>query len=309
VSPADTRTRPSSVAGPDVPPPDSLPGTLVFAEGARCRLRTLHLADLALGPPGPATACRLWAAPRGSLVATALRPKQRGLDGLGLVDLGSSRPRLVARPGRLASAPSWSPDGSLLAWCDERGTVVLSVASGTSRNLYGCYPVFAPDGTLRLRPRRGERESPGVLGLGIAADGTVVRAVVRAASGFPADGALEIERRGAAAGRVELGRLYTPASWFHGLRIEVSPRSDEAALLFPETLTRPVGDDLAAFVDLAGEVEVEGLTALPFAGLAWSPDGAWLALSTGRKVLIYGPDRTTPVYVLPVEARSLAWLG
>jgi WD40 repeat protein len=42
-------------------------------------------------------------------------------------------------------------------------------------------------------------------------------------------------------------------------------------------------------------------------GLAWSPDGAWLALSTGDHIVVSGPVRSAPAYVLPVEATALAW--
>jgi hypothetical protein len=42
-------------------------------------------------------------------------------------------------------------------------------------------------------------------------------------------------------------------------------------------------------------------------GIDWSRDGAWLAISTGERVLIYGLDRSEPVYALPVRAAALAW--
>jgi hypothetical protein len=302
----EARSPQTVVSGPDVPPPGALQGTLVLVGGEACSVRVLELSDLSLGPPGLSTACRLWAAPRGDLVAVALRPERAGAADLGLVDVQPDRVRLVARRGRLASAPSWSPDGSRVAWCGERGTVVLNVPAGQAVTRAGCYPSFAPDGTLRTRDREGTGRADRVLGVAIGPDGTLIRAVLKAEQGFP-QGALELSRRGVSVARIELGRLYTPASWFHGLRVEVSPSGAEAALVFPGTLARPVADDLAAFVDLAGRAELEELEAQPFSGLAWSPDGAWLALATGGEIQIYGPDRTTPVYVLPVSARAVAW--
>ncbi|MGI9657673.1 MAG: hypothetical protein ACR2OD_02095 [Gaiellaceae bacterium] len=42
-------------------------------------------------------------------------------------------------------------------------------------------------------------------------------------------------------------------------------------------------------------------------GLAWSPDGRWLATSDGEQVLVYGASRTDHVYALSVEADSIEW--
>ena len=36
-------------------------------------------------------------------------------------------------------------------------------------------------------------------------------------------------------------------------------------------------------------------------GFAWSPDGDWLAVSTGVEIRILGPEREEPAYVLPVR--------
>ena len=42
-------------------------------------------------------------------------------------------------------------------------------------------------------------------------------------------------------------------------------------------------------------------------GLAWSPDGVWLALAGADQILIYGAERSDYVYALPLAAGALAW--
>jgi len=42
-------------------------------------------------------------------------------------------------------------------------------------------------------------------------------------------------------------------------------------------------------------------------GFAWSPDGAWFAVSGSGEIRIAGAVRSTPSYVLPIGAATLAW--
>jgi hypothetical protein len=42
-------------------------------------------------------------------------------------------------------------------------------------------------------------------------------------------------------------------------------------------------------------------------GFAWSPDGAWFALARQGKIQVAGAVRSTPAYVLPIGAATLAW--
>jgi hypothetical protein len=42
-------------------------------------------------------------------------------------------------------------------------------------------------------------------------------------------------------------------------------------------------------------------------GFAWSPDGAWFAVSGSGEIRIAGTVRSTPSYVLPIGAATLAW--
>jgi hypothetical protein len=42
-------------------------------------------------------------------------------------------------------------------------------------------------------------------------------------------------------------------------------------------------------------------------GFAWSPDGAWFAVSGSGEIRIAGAVRSTPSYVLPIGGAALAW--
>lgn len=305
--------------GPDVPPPGALAGRLVIAGRDGCKLQLLDLATLTLGKPGPAVGCRLWVSPRGDLAATAGPP---GKGELRLVRLGD-RPTFARRLGQASSPPSWAPDGGRLAWCAGNETLVLDVDGGGTEVRRGCYPTFAPDGTLVTRARtetgllvlRDDEvivepevgDGRQVVGHGVLPDGRLALAVHRrTGAGF--DFAIELELWGGSRldDAVPINSYGVVAQAF-GLHVEPAPGGAEAAVTSPGSLVAPRPDDLVSLVDFRLGGPVAGLTERPYAGVAWSPDGAWLALSTGREILVFGLGRGEPAYVLPVAARALAW--
>jgi hypothetical protein len=307
--------------GPDVPVPGVLPGRLVLAESDGCRLRLLDLPTLTLSDPGPSTACRLWVSPRGDLAAVAIR-RPRGT--LSLVRL-DERPVLDARLGEATSAPSWAPDGGRIAWCVEDSTTVLDVYEGGTESLPGCYPAYAPDGSLVTRAvtdtglrlfRDGEpidspatQEEPGrrVVGHNVLPDGQLVVAIHRRYAEGPSYEAVLEVWRGAELTRTVPIHSYGVVAQAFGLRVVPSPAGFEAAVVSPESPIAPRPDALVSLVDFRVGGPLEGVTERPFGGISWSPDGGWLALSTGREILVFGRGRSEPAYVLPVAARSLAW--
>jgi hypothetical protein len=329
---APTRPPAAALHGPYVPAPGALAGTLYVADPRdACRLRALDLATLALGPRGPTTACRVWAAPTGERAVVAREGEDGGRD-LWLVELGDP-PRIGSRLGPSRSAPSWSRDGERVAWClDDGESVVADLRTGERERLPGCFPRILADGAVVTTERGplssivyvdGERAlgpaelargfapgrrggSPRVLGDGIGPDGALVLAVSRP-TGLDAGGVLELWRSRSLTRAFGLEPVYGPAGAYFGFRIETSPDGSEAALVFPGAIARQERDDLAAFVDLRTGRPLGGLTELPFRALAWSPDGAWLALATGAEVGLYGAARDEPAYVLPFPAAALAW--
>lgn len=308
--------------GPDMPPPAALPGRLVFATLPGCRLQVLDLATLELGSAGPPTACRLWSAPSGEWAVAARKDVQTGAaNDLWLVRLDGDEPAMERRLGLARSQPTWSHDGALVAWCGLDGqTIVARVSSPERRLVPGCFPLFQADGSIVTRtserdilvdgrfladadPILGER----LIGQGAGRDGFAL-AVQEPLHGLEAATKLELWTRGGRERTVRLPVLYGPAGGFFGLRIEISPSGEEAAFIAPESLAVGRTDDLAALVDLAGGRLSDPVTAPSFAGMAWSPDGTWLALATRESVLVFGTPRVDPVYLLPVTAGAVAWV-
>lgn len=310
-----------------------LTGSLVIASPGSCRLRLLDLSSLTLSAPSPATACRIWVSPAGDRAVVTRHGKPR--EELWLVRL-TGAPRYERRLGPARAAPTWSPDGSVVAWCREHDSVALNLASGATRVFPGCYPQILADGVVATREREGrsatiradgraildERdlatafgEAAGggptvrVFASGVSADGALLVGLRRAGSQFAGDAVIATVRGDELVGSVPLELPYAPAAIFFGLRIVPSTDGGEAALLFPEALAGRGADDLAGIADLrSGRVD-EQLASERYLGLAWAPGGGWLALSDGRKISIFGDGAGDAVYVLPVAAWAVGWVS
>jgi hypothetical protein len=211
---------------------------------------------------------------------------------------------------------------------------VLDVVNGRRRRIRGCYPSFLATGQLATRDGSGPRVSvlqnghvafegedlaaalgerdvstrqTRIMGTGAATDGSLLVAVLGSGTGFARSASLQRWRDGRLEQSLAIPAVYLPAVLFFGFRIDVSPNGTEAAFVFPERSSLATVEDLAALVDLrSGRVERQ-LSEEPYAALAWSPDGGWLAVAGDREIRVYGSDRSTPAYVLPVAAQALAW--
>ena len=312
--------------GNALPQPGELPGTLVFAGQADCRTRVLSFETLTVGPAGPAARCGLWVPPRGDLAAVSLGAAL-GFQGsrISLLRL-SERPELVRELGVVRGDPSWSKDGGRLAWCTtERDTVMLAVETGARRSVEGCRPKITPEGSVLTRPaldftatllRDGDvaldeeelsrafpADSEGPLdlvGYDISADGLLAVVIVRFESGRRPRRLLQLWRGGELQQAILLPELTLPAGTGRlGERVEFDPTGREVAVAY-----RGAGKQMVLVNLERAEVVIEPTTQH---GFAWSPDGDWLALSTGVEIWILGPERQEPAYVLPVGAAALAW--
>jgi hypothetical protein len=312
--------------GDALPEEGGLPGTLVFASQTNCRTRILTLETLTVGPAGPAARCGLWVPPRGDLAAISLAAAL-GFQGsrVSLLRL-NEQPELVQELGVVRGDPSWSKDGGHLAWCTtERDTVVLAVETRARRRVEGCRPKIVPDGSVLTRPaldftatllRDGDvaldeeqltrafpADSDGPLdlvGYDISADGLLAVVTVRFESGRRPRRLLQLWRGEQLQQAILLPELTLPAGTGRlGERVEFDPTGREIAVAY-----RGAGKQMV-LVDLeSAEVVIEPTTQH---GFAWSPDGDWLAVSTGVEIRILGPERAEPAYVLPVGAAALAW--
>ncbi len=327
-SPARSEERPPepTLSGELVPPAGRLEGTIVFVTLAGCRPQTLDLGTLALGRAGPPLDCGLWVPPRGDLAAISLAPALalRG-SRLALLEL-SDPPRPGEELGIARGEPAWSADGTVVAWCTADGdTVVFTPETGERSSVRGCRPSITPDGSVLTRSasplasslfqngdvllRRADllrafpADSDGpldVVGYDQHPDGLLAVVVVRFEAGRRPRRLLEFWRDGRLEGAILLPELTLPAGVGRlGDRVTFNPTGDEVVVAYPGTGTE------MAVVDLtSGEVVVEPRNQH---GYAWSPDGTWLAVSTGQEIRLLGPDRGEPEYVLPVGAAAIAW--
>lgn len=319
------------LTGPEVPAPGALPGTLTLTAGSDCRLHTLDLASVVLSEPGAPTGCRFWLSPGGDRAVLAAPLDGRRADReLTLVSLPGQSQGIVL--GAALGEVAWSRDGERLAWCGPDGSVSIRVdGSADPVRPAGCRPRFAPDGTVITRPdepvaisllgdgrpllARAQLEEPlaalgsrliDIAGFGVGPDGTVAVAVLGQAAGALPLTLLELWRDGALRDAIRIPTFSSPAGpGLFGLRVELSPDGNEAAILFPDALAFPGPGTLVALVDLRTRAVV--LSEAVVNDVAWSPDSAWLAVAAGSEITVYGTDRSRSVYRLPVASRSLAW--
>ncbi len=321
--PSQSVAEPSGrLQGPKLPPTGGLAGTLVFTEADDgCRIRTLRLADLTLGPRGPKTDCKLWVSPTGRFAVAAIAGGQSAFSApLALVKL-DGEPRILRRLGQAAGVATWSPDGARVAWCGKGGlTVVLTLASGLRKHVRGCAPRFAPDGSLLTLPVQGHPRA-------VLKDGRVSlsrRDLARGVGVVPGRlgvevNAYDVSRAGLLAVAVwcddsRPGR-HCPLEFWRGTSLEHTlaiPRPEPQIIGFsPDGLelvlsTNPYRLDLRLMLVNVRTLRVTRLQSRQRA-FAWSPDGDWLILATDDSIDVYGSSRARPEFALPVNAATVAW--
>ena len=317
---------PTQLTGRLVPDAGTLSGSLVFSSLAGCQPQVMRLDTLTLESAGPSLDCGLWVSPRGDLAAVSLG-SALGLRGsrVALLEL-AQEPKLIEPLGVVRGEPSWSADGERLAWCTPEGTsVALVVQTGRRQWVAGCHPRFAADGSVLTRPdsplaptllRDGEvllgaeelalgfptdgEGPPDLVGYDARPDGLLAVVAVRFESGRLPRRLLQLWRGRRLEGAIPLPEVGLPAGYGRlGEHVEFGPSGREVAVAFPGA-GKPM-----VIVDLETRAVAVGPTSQH--GFAWSPDGTWLALSTGEEIRLLGPERGDPAYVLPVGAAAIAW--
>jgi hypothetical protein len=295
--------------GSAVPPPGTLPGRLLFTRASDCAVQALDLGTVLLDDPGDSPGCELWVSPDGTRAVAAGEPRRGGraavlLDVRGVSDT-------VDEIGALGGPATWAPDSDRVAWCTPEGlTEVYSIARDAIVQLAGCNPVFAPDGNVLTTPPEPLEEellrngntyvSAGDLGrpaelIGYAQSRTGLLALALQ----PEDGAAELQiwRNGELDLSIPLPE--GAGSGALGEIVRFSPDGTEIAVAGPGA-----GARLAVYDARTGE---RTLVPTPQVGFDWSRSGAWLAVSTGTGIDIYGTARDAPVYSLPLPSVSIAW--
>jgi hypothetical protein len=315
-----------TLAGPDSPPPGALPGKLVVVAGEECRLRVIDLAGPTLGPEGPPTDCGLWS-PASSDVAAVSQPWEPGTPSpfarVALVRLAEP-PEPARKLGLAAGEVAWSADSTRVALCGTNGkTAIHDVGGEIEREVDGCGPRFASDGSLLTSPTRafgdhllrdGEIELDAadlmqgfdpsttgeldVLAYDESADGLLAVSVLRLEP-LGSRAVLQLWQDGVMVAGVELPRRYGVGSKRFGEYVRFNPTGTVLAL--GPSATR----NSMTFVDL--RLRRTSLQLDYQRAFAWSPDGQWLAVALDHEIAVYSQSSAEPVYRLPLEVSALGW--
>jgi hypothetical protein len=268
-------------------------GLFVFNVPGGCELRAVDLrSGRMLHIPRMETNCELYAPRVGTRVAYSV-PDDWGTSKRHFSILDLEHPRASFGDYLGDWNPTWSPDGSTLAWCDGRSGFELSRGQRPKR-LHRCPLAYDPSGALASVNDRQE----------IVVGGRPLlrarRPVWQLAWGI--DGSLAVLVEGCRIDRYEGGRLVGAAS----------VRSA------PYCPTLDLAPDNCAALSVAGEVVhlddlgcFRGRAPQTFKGLwaDWSPDGKWIAVAEPDAVVFHRVVGGEASVRWDVAAGQLAWLS
>jgi hypothetical protein len=295
------QTSPSRLPGPK-PQPEApagwpqgvLHGTLTFTDARSCGVRVIGLA----GGRERAVAhfagdCSLWTPQVGTRLAYGLGASSPdGLQPFRIADLGLPNADIGGYRA-LFGVVNWSDDGQRIAWCGRNRTGFDLQIGGSSRRLPRCPVAYTPDNRIAyavgnevLVENRVVYKAPGgVTYAHFGDDGSLVVVV-------DGDRIERIDPNGTRVFATDLAPEYqgqTPAL-----------RSDNCGALFPTD---------GGFVQLLDLGCAPGLPTRSFPGTnaAWSPDGAWVALSQPTEIAFERVTGSRLEIHWPARAAELSW--
>jgi WD40-like Beta Propeller Repeat len=273
-------------------------GLLAFTAPGACELRAVDLrSGRMLDLPRLETNCELYAPRVGTRVAYSV-PDDWGTSKRHFSILDLENPRASFGDYLGDWNPSWSPDGSTLAWCDGRSGFELAGGQRPKR-LDRCPWAYDPSGALASVNDRQE----------IVVGGRPLlrarRPVWQLAWGV--DGSLAVLVEGGRLDRYEDGRLAGTAS--------VTPPSNE----HPATIWPPeLAPDNCAALSVSGDVVrlidlgcFQGRAPQTFKGVYadWSPNGKWIVVAEPDAIVFHRVVGREASVRRNVVAGQLAWLS
>jgi len=294
-SPTETRgaTEASDARVRDLVPVQGARGSLVFTDPSDCRVREVAVGSATEYPLEPTGGnCRLWVPPFGARVAYGVANAAGEGAAFRFLDLNHPEEEFGTEytfEGRV----TWSLDGQRATWCESPSEAIDFEFYAERRPLGVCSAAYSTAG-----------EIVGIQGDTVLAvpDG---RSLLRASA--PVD---EVDvgvdgSFGILAGR-RLER-YAGGRRTHGRPLPEGPLTGR-----PDFSP----DNCAALLPVAGEVRLVDLGCLgrddagwPAKAAAWSPDGAWIALSVAEGILFTNVAGDAPDVVWGQNVAELGWRG
>jgi WD40 repeat protein len=273
-------------------PQGVLRGTLTFADANTCRIRVIGLAGGRERPVARFTSdCQLWAPPVGPRLAYGLGPSSGdGLEPFRLADLQSPNLELGGYRA-LFGVIVWSQDGQHVAWCGRRRTGFDLEIGGPSQRLPRCPVSFTRDNEVAYAV--GDKIIVGDRTLYTASGGITY-------ASFGQDGSLAAVVDGEKIERWDGSALITTTKIPPGYQgLTPTFRYDNCGALFAQ------GGGVQIF-DLGCK---PGLPTRSFPGVSatWSPDGAWIAVSSGQSITFYRVVGTRLAIDWPAGASDMVW--
>ena len=276
-------------------------GLLVFTVPDGCELRAIDLrSGRMLDIPRMETNCELWAPRVGTRVAYSVHDDWgTSKKHFSILDLEKPRARFGDYLGDWN--PTWSPDGSRLAWCDGRSGFELVAGEQRPKRLHQCPIAYDPSGALASVNDRQHQQ--------IVVGGRPLlrarRPVWELAWGI--DGSLAVLVEGCRVDRYEGGRLVGAA------RVPQStpdcPLGDITSALAPDNCAAlSVSGDVVRLIDLGC---FQGRAPQTFHGLYadWSPNGKWIVVAEPDAVVFHRVVGREASVRWNVAAGQLAWLS
>ncbi len=269
-------------------PQGELEGIVTFVDAGNCRIREVGLVTgRERSPSQLITNCfGFWAPKAGTYVAYSEASR---FGYLRIADLREPERDLGEYPLDRDTTPVWSPNGLRLAWCDSPTTGIERKMTGQERSLRFC-PI-AYTSRSELAHVVGNR-----LVVGARTVATAPAPIVFAQ--FGTDGSIAVVSDG--------GMLFRYAAGRPTMSSDISLMNPTAPpVLSPDTCTAAVTTETGVFVvPLSCSATISRL--ITGTSAAWSPDGAWLAVSGPDRIVFQGIDDFGELR-WPAMAAQLQW--